>query len=77
MTRQIECLVMFYLEIEMAKTMQSLIHEAESKWQLWLEVAEDPQALEDRNKTKEEAVVLANFFEGRFDGLCDARDLNA
>ena len=59
----------------MGKTIQSLINEAELKMELWRKIAIDPQALKDRDKTKEEAVVLANFFEGRFDGLCDARNL--
>jgi hypothetical protein len=57
------------------KTIKSLIEEADRKWDMWLEIADDPQALTDRNKTREEAICLANFFEGRFDGLCDARDL--
>ena len=55
------------------KTIESLIHEAEIKWDFWRGVSDDPQALEDRGKTREEAIILANFFEGRFDGLCDAR----
>ena len=54
------------------KTLESLIHEAELKWNMWSEIAESKADLEDRNKTKEEAIVLANFFEGRFDGLFDA-----
>ena len=60
----------------MARTIQGLINEAELKMEMWREIALDPQALKDRDKTREEAVVLANFFEGRFDGLCDARNLS-
>lgn len=60
----------------MSKTIQDLIHEAELKMELWRKIVIDPRALKDRGKTKEEAVVLANFFEGRFDGLCDARNLS-
>ena len=59
----------------MAKTISSMIHEAEAKWGFWKDVAEDEQALADRNKTKEEALQLANYFEGLFDALCDARGL--
>ena len=58
------------------KTLHSLINEAEIKRQFWLDVANDPQALKDRNKTKEDADVLANYFEGKYDGLCDALRLN-
>ena len=59
----------------MAKTIQSLMDEAEAKWGMWRDIAEDPQALDDRGKTREDAINLANYFEGRFDALCDARDL--
>lgn len=54
------------------KTIHGLMNEAELKRQFWLEVADDPQALLDRNKTKAEAENLASYFEGRYDGLCDA-----
>ena len=54
------------------KTLHSLINDAEIKKQFWLDVANDPQALKDRNKTKEDADVLANYFEGKYDGLCEA-----
>ena len=53
------------------KTLRSMISEAESKRQLWLAISNDPDALKDRGKTKEEAVILANYFEGKYDGLCD------
>ena len=56
----------------MSKTMQSLISEAEIKEKMWLEIADDNQALSDRLKSREQALQLANFFEGRRDGLCDA-----
>ena len=54
------------------KTLQSLISEAEQKSDMWKQIADDPQALTDREKTREEALMLANYFEGRADGLCDA-----
>ena len=61
----------------MSKTVMSLIQEAEAKWDMWRDIACDSQALSDRNKTREQAIILASFFEGRFDGLCDALNLNA
>jgi len=59
----------------MSKTIKSLLHEAELKWDMWREISDDPQALEDRMITREDAIILANYFEGRFDALCDARGL--
>ena len=60
----------------MAKTIRSLIHEAELKMGMWWEIASDPQALKDRDKTKEEAAGLANYYEGRFAALIEARNLS-
>lgn len=57
----------------MIKTITSLINEARTKQEFWQDTARDAEALEDRNKTKEEAIILANYFEGKFDGLCEAR----
>ena len=56
----------------MPKTMQSLILEAEIMQAKWEDFADDKQALEDLNKTREQCLQLANFFEGKRDGLCDA-----
>ena len=58
------------------KSIKSLIHEAETKWSMWIEISESEEFLTDRGKTKQEALMLANFFEGKFDGLCLARDLS-
>jgi hypothetical protein len=55
------------------KTLKSLLHEAELKMQMWHEIAEDEQALEDRKKTKHEALYLANYFEGRVSAFTDAK----
>lgn len=52
-----------------------MIYAAETKMDMWRDIADDPDALSDRNKTKEEAVILANYFEGQFDALCDAQHL--
>lgn len=57
----------------MPKTLSSLIDEARMKWDLWDEISKDEVALTDRGKTREEALMLVNYFEGRFDALCDAR----
>ncbi len=54
------------------KTLHSMINDAEIKRQFWLDVAGDPQALKDRNKTEYDCYILANYFEGKYDGLCDA-----
>jgi len=54
------------------KTLHSLISEAELKRQFWAETAEDPEALSDRGVSKEHARRLESYFEGRYDGLCDA-----
>ena len=56
----------------MAKTIKSMIDEAEAKKHLWNDISLDKQALKDRDKTKEEAVVLANYFEGRADAFYEA-----
>lgn len=57
----------------MVKTIHSLINEARTKQEFWEDTANDKVALEDRGKTKEEAIFLANYFEGKFDGLCEAK----
>ena len=57
------------------KTIKSLRDEADLKWDLWRDIADDNQALLDRGKTREEALMLANYFEGRWDALCDALNL--
>lgn len=54
------------------KTIDSMINEAQSKLDLWLEIENDEQALIDRCKTKEQALCLANYFEGVLDGLNEA-----
>ena len=59
----------------MERTPVGLIHEALGELNLWLEIAEDQDALLSRNKTREEALQLANYFEGRYDAFCDVRCL--
>lgn len=55
------------------KTIQSMIWEAEIKQADWEQIADDPQALIDRGKTREEALCLANYFQGRRDALIEVR----
>ncbi len=54
------------------KTLNEMITEAEMDWNDWNMAADDEKELKERHKTREEALQLANFFEGRFDGLVDA-----
>lgn len=55
------------------KTITSLIAEAETKKLMWDEIANDPVALVDRNKSREEALSRMNYFEGMVDGYVEAR----
>lgn len=58
------------------KTLHGMINDAEIKRQFWVDTAEDPQALKDREKTKEQALNLASYFEGKYDALCEALRLS-
>lgn len=51
------------------KTLNEMMLEAQMKQAQWLEIADDPQALLDRNKSRCQALMLANYFEGKYDGL--------
>ncbi len=57
------------------KTLRSLTHEAYIKREMWEDISRDDTALKDRNKTKKEAQMLANYFEGMYDGLCDVASI--
>jgi len=54
------------------KTIESMITEAEGRMDLWQEIADDPKALKDRNKTREQALNLFEYFDGMRAGLCEA-----
>ena len=56
----------------MSKTIKSLINNAELQSEMWKQIAFDSEALKDRKKTKEQALMLSNYFQGRADGLCVA-----
>ena len=51
------------------KTIQSEIDDAKTKWYMWIDIANDIEALNDRGKTEEQAMCLSNYFEGKYDGL--------
>lgn len=59
----------------MAKTINSMLLEAEALRDMWIEISEDPQALEDRGKTKEMAIAVASYFEGQCDALVEVAQL--
>ncbi len=60
----------------MTKTIQSMIHDAQTRLDMWASRINDKEALTDLNRTREEVVALANYFEGKRDGLVDAMRLN-
>lgn len=55
------------------KKLEKEIKDAAARWELWEDIAEDDQALADRGKTREQAMHLAGFFEGRFTALLGMR----
>lgn len=59
----------------MAKTVQSLLHEARAKFDFWTETYSDEQALADKGKTKEQVKLLVNYFEGKMDALEEVQEI--
>lgn len=59
----------------MSKTISSLIFDAETKMDMWLDISNDNVALSDRNKTRQEALLLANYFEGKLDAFYETKNL--
>lgn len=59
---------------------KAMIYEAETKKNQWAKKAGDPEALVAAKKTREEALALASYFEGKYDALlevikvCDCND---
>lgn len=49
------------------------IRKAWTQWRHWDQTSCDELALKRLGRTHEEARELSGFFEGRFDGLCNAR----
>jgi hypothetical protein len=54
---------------------QELIDEAEKKYLRWYDIANDPDDLADSGKTGEEAMCLANYYEGRYDAFVEVLGL--
>ena len=54
------------------KTVLSLKHEANNNMDLWQSIMDDEEALEDRRKTREQAIRLFEYYQGRFDAFCEA-----
>ena len=61
----------------MAKTIKSSLHDAKTKWDMWLLISQDEDALRDRNKSSNDAINLASYFEGKFDAFIEAQAINA
>ena len=62
---------------------KAMIYEAETKKNQWAKKADDVDALVVAKKTREEALALASYFEGKYDALlevikvCDCQDNSA
>ncbi len=62
---------------------KAMIYEAETKKNQWAKKADDADALAVAKKTREEALALASYFEGKYDALlevikvCDCQDNSA
>ena len=54
------------------KNLEQLIAEAEKFLIHWKRTSNDANALRLMNKTRQEAMLFAEYFEGRYDGLVDA-----
>lgn len=52
-------------------TIKSLIYAAETKKKSWEKTINDPVALEKTGKTRDEAIALINYFEGKYDAYLD------
>lgn len=50
---------------------KSMIYEAETKKDQWLKKADDKEALAAAGKTRDEALALSNYFEGKYDAYLD------
>ena len=61
----------------MPKTFKSEQFEARTKWEQWQSIADDPVALSDRDKSRNQALQLASYFEGKYDAWCEAEYMAA
>jgi hypothetical protein len=53
-----------------------MIKDAEQRRLFWSNAHNNPVALEATDTTKEQASNTANYFEGKYDGLCEALRIN-
>jgi hypothetical protein len=58
------------------KSLSGMIEDAEIRRDFWSKAQFNPVALEATNTTKEQASCTANYFEGKYDGLCEALRIN-
>lgn len=62
---------------------KAMIYEAETKKNQWAKKVDDAEALAASKKTREEALALVSYFEGKYDALlevikvCDCQDNSA
>ena len=54
------------------KALRDMINDAEISRKFWEDAANDPEALRALDKSRDRALMLENYFEGKYDGLCDA-----
>ena len=52
----------------------TLINKAEEQYNMWISISQHESLLLTANKTQVEALCLASYFEGKRDGLIDARN---
>ena len=57
-------------------TLDDLINAASVQWNLWeyRSLCLCPKVLKEIGKTKEQAEMLSNYYEGQFDAFCKVRD---
>jgi hypothetical protein len=53
-----------------------MIKDAEQRRLFWSNAHNNPVALEATDTTKQQASNTANYFEGKYDGLCEALRIN-
>ena len=53
------------------KDMRSMVFDAQTKCDMWKEISEDSVVLKDRGKTKEQALYLTGYYEGKLDALIE------
>ena len=57
------------------KTIDSMVHDSAIRQQYWLDAANSNNDLADLCKTRDEALNLASYYEGKYDAFIQARNL--